>query len=554
MLRVRRDFSWPHGGSGGKRIGGTAGPEPRPFQDLPMTRKFLFWLLLATAPPALAATDPGMPGEFTPGRQNSDIPVTGGATRNTDIYFPAAGGGVDPDAGLCPVVVFGHGFSRNKDRYNDFGDHLASRGFIVMIANNRCGIFTGCDHSTNADEMRSLIDWILARHADPGSIFFNRVNTARIGTSGHSAGGLQALVAAVRDPRVTAVAPMDPVDSGGLGVGSLPLASLPVAITYSEPSSCNAQGSALDLYTAANPQKRGVKLIGANHCDPEKNLDFFGCALTCGAWNAERHLRYLRFVTGWFEFYLHCDPEYKEWVVGNRVALDLGAGLITYHAALNPPAPRGLTALWNSAVVLNRETPVQCQGVDFWQVFRRELPAGEFALVADGLPPSTTTWNDPASMPGHAYEYFARDLFGDFQETFASADSHIASITAPASRPEEASPPGLPLLVRPLPGSWVEVDYSPAPCATGHTAYWNTCPGPLSGLSWTGQACGLGSEGTASFDPGRPAPGSVLYFVLVGEDGQVEGSYGQDSAGHERPEALGLSACDFPQQLAGSCP
>lgn len=535
-------------------MAGAAGRGSRPSQFVIMARTFFLFLILAAGPPLLAATDPGTPGGFLPGRQNTDIPVGGGASRNADIYYPAAGGGVDPGAGLCPAVIFGHGFSRNKDRYTDFGEHLASRGFIVLIANYRCGIFSGCDHSANADEMRSLIDWILARNADPGSIFFGRVNPARIGTSGHSAGGLQALVAAVRDSRVSASAPLDPVDSGGLGVGSLPLASFPVAITFSEPSSCNAQGSALDLYEAARPQKRGVKLAGANHCDPEKNLDFFGCALTCGAWNAERHRRYLRYATGWFEYFLHCDPEYKEWVAGSRVAEDTSAGLIAYAAALAPPAPRGLAATWDFGVVLSREPPFRCQGVDFWQVYRRELPAGEFGLVADGLPPTATHWTDATAVPGTAYEYLARDLFADFREVFSSADSNLASIATPATRPEEASPPGSPLLVRPGGGTLVEVSYSPAPCASGHTAYWNISPGPLAGLSWTAQACGLGNDGTAVFDPGRPASGTVLYFVLVGEDGRVEGSFGRDSAGNERPEALGLPGCDFPQQLAGVCP
>ena len=105
------------------------------------------------------------------------VPVRGGAERASEVYFPSANGStVDPGAGRCPVVAFGPGFSRTKDRYTDFGELL---------------------------------------------------------------------------------------------------------------------------YAAANPRKRGVKLVGANHCDPEKDNDVLGCVLTCGAWNATRHKRYLRYVTGW---------------------------------------------------------------------------------------------------------------------------------------------------------------------------------------------------------------------------------------------------------------
>ena len=52
------------------------------------------------------------------------------------------------------------------------------------------------------------------------------------------------LVAAGRDSRIAAVAPLDPVDNAALGVDALPGARAAIAVTYSEPSSCNANGSA----------------------------------------------------------------------------------------------------------------------------------------------------------------------------------------------------------------------------------------------------------------------------------------------------------------------
>jgi hypothetical protein len=47
--------------------------------------------------------------------------------------------------------------------------------------------------------------------------------------------------------------------------------------------------------------------------------------------------------------------------------------------------------------------------------------------------------------------------------------------------------------------------------------------------------------------------GRFFYFVVVGQNYQEEGSYGRDSEGLERPEAIGLGACDEPRSLDGVC-
>jgi hypothetical protein len=101
-------------------------------------------------------------------------------------------------------------------------------------------------------------------------------------------------------------------------------------------------------------------------------------------------------------------------------------------------------------------------------------------------------------------------------------------------------------------GSAVDVTFAPTCGATDHAAFWGT--GPISGApSWTAAACGLGTSGSASFDPGDPAPGEFFYFVIVGQDATREGSFGSSSAG-ERPEAQGVGSCDRPQVLGGGCP
>jgi len=115
----------------------------------------------------------------------------------------------------------------------------------------------------------------------------------------------------------------------------------------------------------------------------------------------------------------------------------------------------------------------------------------------------------------------------------------------------EASPAGT-LQVTPGAGSALDVSFTPACDATDHAAYGGV--GPSAGvLNWTFTACGLGIGGAASFDPGNPASRQLFYFVVVGYNASTEGSYGRSSAGVERPEAVGVGACDESQNLTGTC-
>lgn len=80
--------------------------------------------------------------------------------------------------------------------------------------------------------------------------------------------------------------------------------------------------------------------------------------------------------------------------------------------------------------------------------------------------------------------------------------------------------------------------------------------GPLdrvSSLAWAGEVCGIGRNGAyGGFDPG---PGS-WFFVMVGNDGQNEGSYGKallpGGSQPERPPFSG-SACGVAQSLSHTC-
>jgi hypothetical protein len=144
----------------------------------------------------------------------------------------------------------------------------------------------------------------------------------------------------------------------------------------------------------------------------------------------------------------------------------------------------------------------------------------------------------------------------DIAVTNATFNQTCATAT-PTSGPLEVSPDPWPMLAsRPAAGTAVELTYTPACRATNDAVYWGY--GPIAGSpSWTNAACALGISGAASFDPGDPAPGTFVYFVIVGQNATWEGSYGHALTGTgpvERPEAVGVGGCDLPQDLTGVCP
>lgn len=148
-----------------------------------------------------------------------------------------------------------------------------------------------------------------------------------------------------------------------------------------------------------------------------------------------------------------------------------------------------------------------------------------------------------------------QNLLDAWLNTGQSAPVQMETVTVPVSVssagvPGQASDPALPS--EQMLATWnagtgqIDVQFQPACDANDHTVYWGDLS-QVSSYAWSGATCGLGIAGSASFDPGT---GNV-FFVVVGENGSNEGSYGADGGGAERPEASGVGACDRPQQPSG---
>jgi len=120
----------------------------------------------------------------------------------------------------------------------------------------------------------------------------------------------------------------------------------------------------------------------------------------------------------------------------------------------------------------------------------------------------------------------------------------IATVT-----PKEASPGGNMRASRGS-GTMVNVTYTAGCGATDHTVYTGNLDTLLTGgLSWSSRYCNKGVTGSLTFDPGSPN----VYFVVVANDGTLEGSYGTGASG-ERPAAGSGTGCAYTQNLGGTCP
>jgi len=149
-----------------------------------------------------------------------------------------------------------------------------------------------------------------------------------------------------------------------------------------------------------------------------------------------------------------------------------------------------------------------------------------------------------------------RNLLDAWLNTGMAAPLELAStsanVAAPTTTPGEASDPtiasGQMLASFDKLSGTIDIAYA-VPCsASNHRIVY----GPLDSVAtygWSGSACNLGTSGQAAFDPG----GGSVFFVIVANDGGTEGSYGTDGSGAERPEAVGIGACDLPQALATRC-
>ncbi len=137
------------------------------------------------------------------------------------------------------------------------------------------------------------------------------------------------------------------------------------------------------------------------------------------------------------------------------------------------------------------------------------------------------------------------DNDGDLVVDGADSDCNPAAAT-----PGETSGPGLDMLivtVHDKVNRVLSLQYGVACETTDNTIEFGSLD-QVSSYTYTGQVCNIGNTGT--YDWAYPADPPSFFFLVVGNDGTVESSYGTDGAGNERPEDTVNTDCPLPQNLS----
>jgi dienelactone hydrolase len=249
---------------------------------------------------AVWAATPAERGPYGIGVLHDDaVDASRGREIDLLILYPVATGAVEVPAAGCPLILFNHGFMLWGELYRSYGEQLASQGFVVALPTYAMSM-VAISHSTLAADAHFVIDHCLALATDVRSPLFGLVDAGAIGAAGHSFGGKLALLEAATDPRVRAIAALDPVDGGGPVVNDpvlypsvtpelMPEIQAPLLFVGAElgglsdrlipcaPATDNYQR----FYEAANSPAIEITQIGAGHgqyADPGAALILAACA------------------------------------------------------------------------------------------------------------------------------------------------------------------------------------------------------------------------------------------------------------------------------------
>src|SRR5262249_54801247 len=150
------------------------------------------------------------------------------------------------------------------DNQVGWAKHFASWGFVVVAPS-----FPN-PFSPDAKVDAGIIAALVAMYAAPpaGSPAFGKVDGARIGLEGHSAGGLASALAA-GDVKAGALVLFDPVDSGDAGKAALATLCTPILGIFAGASSCNDDAGWSAFREASAGPATVLDVVGATHCDGE---------------------------------------------------------------------------------------------------------------------------------------------------------------------------------------------------------------------------------------------------------------------------------------------
>ncbi len=276
-------------------------------------------------------------GPFAPGFRRvqyvKDSVVSPGTPRvlDTAVWYPAAPGSapidpatggvndapVDTSAGPYPVVLFSHGSCGTPVQSRFLTPLLASHGFVVVAPphpGNTIDEFPSC-RSIDAQrasllerpqDVRFVLDQVLAAAANPGSFLTGVVDADRIAMTGHSFGGLTTYFVQSADPRIDVAVAMAPAALGS------PRFTVPSLTILGHIDSVVSNDQSRAAYAASVSPKMLVEIEHAGHfafsdfCFPSSD-----CNPPATLSSAEAHDAALRWVVPFLMVHLAGDASWS---------------------------------------------------------------------------------------------------------------------------------------------------------------------------------------------------------------------------------------------------
>jgi Chlorophyllase enzyme len=200
-----------------------------------------------------------------------------------------------------PVILWGNGTSVTPTVYDALLRHFASHGFIVAAANTT--------NAGSGNEMLQGLTQLNTWNGQSGNRFFQRVDTANVGSTGHSQGGGGAINAA-KNAGVKTTAPLQPWSGNQIG-----LQDSDTAMFFSGQSDTIVSASSVRArYTGVSIAAGYAELGGASHFVPVGNAGGFRGP-----------------STAWFRWQLMGDTTARGLFVGSAPGLDTDPAWTAYE-------------------------------------------------------------------------------------------------------------------------------------------------------------------------------------------------------------------------------
>ncbi|HPQ68025.1 MAG TPA: dienelactone hydrolase family protein [bacterium] len=274
---------------------------------------------------------------------------------DADVFLPSSDGLTPTDnGGPFGVVLVVHGFSGTRAMVREYARRLATWGYIAIapqLPYTSPVALLKISHTESTKDLLFILNTVCCEHEQSDSVFFGRVDRARLGAVGHSMGGKLSVNAALLDGALGAVAGLDPVDGAGpipVGpddpdfpdltpdrVGAL---TIPTLYLGGEVSGTPVLGQACapteenyhEFFTYSPSPSVEVKFIGADHTDFVAQFPLDPCNIGTADHARVKRLA-KKYAVSFLNYHLRGWSRFADEFAGSGIDADQTAGDVTWQ-------------------------------------------------------------------------------------------------------------------------------------------------------------------------------------------------------------------------------